>query len=91
MSHEQGLHSQVDTLQSESRRDRITAALLVTKGTPDGRPHAEVLQAELTRREAALVAAKADNERLRENVSEQLRAKRMLREELQVCLPTTFD
>lgn len=75
---------QVDSLSMSQRREKIKSALHVTRTIPNGRPHAEALQGELIRREAALVTASAENERLRENVSEQLASKRVLREELQV-------
>ena len=77
---------QVDSLQAATRREKINSGLLGTRSTPNGKSHAEILQTELVRREAALVAAHADNERLRENISEQLRSKRTLRDELQVTV-----
>ena len=70
-------------MQSEARRDKINSVLLNTKA--NDRSHADVLQAELTRRDTALFAAHADNDRLRESFSEQMETKSSLRFELQVC------
>ena len=72
----------MDLLTEASRRHKVDSA----SAEAQGRSHAEVLQIELSRREAALIAAHADNERLRENVSEQLKSKRTLRQDLQVRL-----
>ena len=48
------------------------------------RPYADVLQDELTRREAGLATAHADNVRLQTAVRQQLASKRTLNTELQV-------
>ena len=71
-------------MQSEARRDKINSVLLNTKSIADDRSHAGVLQAELTRRATALLAAHADNDRSRQCFSKQMETKSTLRFELQV-------
>ncbi len=75
---------QVNVLQGTARRKQVDAALSGTRKVSTLRPYADVLQDELTRREAALATAHADNERLQTAVRQQLAAKRTLNAEMQV-------
>ena len=78
-------------LQGTARRKQVDAALSGTRKVSTLRPYADVLQDELTRREAALATAHADNERLQTTVRQQLAAKRTLNAEMQVPCCTVMS
>ena len=84
MRHVPLVFEQVNVLQGTARRKQVDAALSSARRVSTLRPYADVLQDELTRREAALAAAHADNARLQTAVRQQLASKRTLNAELQV-------